>query len=213
MASSSSRYPYPVLCNVVDLMRRRERRGYAHFRHTLDATLETSFFGPASSSNGGSDDPFAPTINTNRAPNDLPLNEQVLSTIAIAISHDGELVATTHGDHTIKVRSWSTGLTSPLALSHHPRTTTTTQVFHYHSARQHRTFRGHPRTPWTVKFHPHDPTTIASGCLGFEVPRQTPCARPHSSAVLYNTQRERACGRANALPAPAHSISITSVSM
>jgi len=103
-SSSSSRYPYPVLCNVVDLMRRRERRGYAHYRHTLDATLETSFFGPASSSNSGSDDSSAPTTNTNRAPNDLPLNEQVLSTIAIAISHDGELVATTHGDHTIKVR-------------------------------------------------------------------------------------------------------------
>jgi WD40 repeat protein len=139
----------------------------------------------------------------------------VLSTIAIAISHDGELVATTHGDHTIKVRSWSTGLTSPLALTLHPRTTTTTQVFHYHSARQHRTFRGHPRTPWTVKFHPHDATTIASGCLGFEVrtpllshsllspptlsllyycgasrycTRQTPCVRPHASAMLYNTR-------------------------
>ena len=127
--------------NVVDLVRRRERRGDAHFRHTLDAMLESSFFGIGTPSIG--EDTVA---NTNRAPNDLPLNDQVLSTIAIAISPDGELVATTHGDHTIK-------------------------VFHYHTAKQHRTFRGHPRTPWTVKFHPSDPNIVASGCLGFEVCR------------------------------------------
>jgi activating molecule in BECN1-regulated autophagy protein 1 len=28
---------------------------------------------------------------------------------------------------------------------------------------------GHPRTPWSVKFHPTDPRYVASGCLGFQV--------------------------------------------
>lgn len=28
---------------------------------------------------------------------------------------------------------------------------------------------GHPRTPWTVKYHPCDSNIIASGCLGFQV--------------------------------------------
>lgn len=56
----------------------------------------------------------------------------------------GFLVATTHGDHTVK-------------------------VFWYHDCQTHRVFRGHPRTPWTVKFHTTDSNILASGCLGFEV--------------------------------------------
>lgn len=32
-----------------------------------------------------------------------------------------------------------------------------------------KTLIGHPRTPWTVKFHPTNPKIIASGCLGFQV--------------------------------------------
>ena len=31
------------------------------------------------------------------------------------------------------------------------------------------TLVGHPRTPWTVKFHPSDPNMVASGCLGGEL--------------------------------------------
>ena len=30
-------------------------------------------------------------------------------------------------------------------------------------------FDGHPRTPWTAKYHPTDSDIIASGCLGCEV--------------------------------------------
>ena len=30
-------------------------------------------------------------------------------------------------------------------------------------------FHGHPRTPWTVKYHPIDSNIVASGCLGSEV--------------------------------------------
>jgi WD40 repeat protein len=34
----------------------------------------------------------------------------VLSTIAVAISPDGETVATSHGDHTIKIFKYYTGI-------------------------------------------------------------------------------------------------------
>lgn len=68
----------------------------------------------------------------------------VLSTIAVAISMNGERFASTHGDHTVKVFDFKTGKLI-------------------------RVFVGHPRTPWTVKFHPIDPNIVASGCLGFEV--------------------------------------------
>lgn len=72
----------------------------------------------------------------------LPLN--VSSTISISVSHDGNYFATTHGDHTVK-------------------------VFMYHTFKLVREFRGHPRTPWTVKFHPKDSDKVASGCLGCQV--------------------------------------------
>ncbi|CAM9507890.1 unnamed protein product, partial [Phaeothamnion confervicola] len=66
------------------------------------------------------------------------------STIASAFSPDGKMVATTHGDHTVKLSCC-------------------------HSGRLLRVLRGHPRTPWTVKFHPTDSRLLASGCLGCTV--------------------------------------------
>lgn len=66
---------------------------------------------------------------------------QVRSTISIAFSHDGRFFASTHGDHTVK-------------------------VFDYPSGLQIACLEGHPRTPWTVRFHPSDSDIIASGCLG-----------------------------------------------
>lgn len=67
----------------------------------------------------------------------------VRSTISIAFSHDGRYFASTHGDHTVK-------------------------VFRYPSAEQIATLDGHPRTPWTVRFHPKNSNIVASGCLGHE---------------------------------------------
>ena len=32
-----------------------------------------------------------------------------------------------------------------------------------------KTLSGHPRTPWTVKFHPNNSRYVVSGCLGFEI--------------------------------------------
>jgi WD40 repeat protein len=74
----------------------------------------------------------------------LSMNDSVLSTIAFSLSQNGETMASTHGDHTVK-------------------------VFEITSGNMIRCFRGHPRTPWTVKYNPMDSNIIASGCLGFEV--------------------------------------------
>ncbi|CAM9881884.1 unnamed protein product, partial [Scytosiphon promiscuus] len=70
--------------------------------------------------------------------------EPARSTIAVAFSTDGKLFASTHGDHTVKITSFLRG-------------------------RVVQTLRGHPRTPWTVKFHPRDSKIVASGCIGHEV--------------------------------------------
>ena len=75
---------------------------------------------------------------------DNPVPSSVSSTIAIAMACNGHTFATTHGDHTVK-------------------------VFDFASGKQIRNFKGHPRTPWTLKYHPLNPNIIASGCLGFQV--------------------------------------------
>ncbi len=74
----------------------------------------------------------------------IPMPPNVSSTISISMSHDGQYFATTHGDHTVK-------------------------VFLFHTFKVVREFKGHPRTPWTVKFHPQDSDKVASGCLGCQV--------------------------------------------
>ena len=71
-------------------------------------------------------------------------SERVVSTISVSFSHDGQYVASTHGDHTVK-------------------------VFNYSTSKLVKTFEGHPRTPWSVKFHPVDSNIVVSGCLGSQV--------------------------------------------
>ena len=70
--------------------------------------------------------------------------ESAVSTISVAFSTDGDALASTHGDHTVKITCC-------------------------HSGRLLQTLEGHPRTPWTVKFHPTNKYIVASGCLGFQV--------------------------------------------
>ena len=62
------------------------------------------------------------------------------STIANAYSCDGKRVASTHGDHTVKIIDVSSG--------------TCVKVL-----------AGHRRTPWVVRFHPSNPNILASGSL------------------------------------------------
>jgi len=81
---------------------------------------------------------------TFRRRSDAEDTEFAVSTISIAFSPDGRTVASTHGDHTVKISCCNTG-----ALI--------------------RSLEGHPRTPWTVKYHPTKSNIVASGCLGHQV--------------------------------------------
>ena len=53
-------------------------------------------------------------------------------------------MASTHGDHTVRIVDCKTG-------------------------RCINTLQGHPRTPWCVAFHPSSNELLASGCLGGQV--------------------------------------------
>ena len=81
---------------------------------------------------------------THRRRSDADDTEFAVSTISIAFSPDGRTIASTHGDHTVKISCCNTG-----ALI--------------------RNLEGHPRTPWTVKYHPTQSNIVASGCLGHQV--------------------------------------------
>ncbi|KAK2075732.1 hypothetical protein QBZ16_001473 [Prototheca wickerhamii] len=66
------------------------------------------------------------------------------STIAVAYNSDGSLLASSHGDHTVKITCCKTH-------------------------RVLRSLTGHRRTPWAVRFHPRLPHLVASGSLDNEV--------------------------------------------
>jgi len=66
------------------------------------------------------------------------------STIAAAFSPDGTLLASTHGDHTVKLIDCRTGKCV-------------------------RVLTGHRRTPWVVRFHPTDSNILVSGSLDHQV--------------------------------------------
>ncbi|KAG0454204.1 hypothetical protein HPP92_025508 [Vanilla planifolia] len=73
-----------------------------------------------------------------------PLLPPPRSTIAAAFSSDGKTLASTHGDHTVKIIDCRTG-------------------------RCLKVLSGHERTPWVVRFHPLYPEILASGSLDHEV--------------------------------------------
>ena len=93
-------------------------------------------------SNGTDSSSSIPTFRHNGQ--NLPITQRAISTISVAFSHDKTVMASTHGDHTIKITCAKTG-------------------------RLLQTLVGHPRTPWTVKFHPKSSNILASGCLGHQV--------------------------------------------
>ncbi|KAG9141575.1 hypothetical protein Leryth_022247 [Lithospermum erythrorhizon] len=86
-----------------------------------------------------------------------PLSPPPRSTIAAAFSPDGLTLASTHGDHTVKLIDWQTG-------------------------RCLKVLSGHRRTPWVVRFHPLHPEVLASGSL--DHPRHTCSCR--SISLLNN---------------------------
>ncbi|KAJ9169689.1 hypothetical protein P3X46_017851 [Hevea brasiliensis] len=73
-----------------------------------------------------------------------PLVPPPRSTIAAAFSPDGRKLASTHGDHTVKIIDCQTGNCLKVLT-------------------------GHRRTPWVVRFHPLQPEILASGSLDYEV--------------------------------------------
>ncbi|KAL5059802.1 hypothetical protein RYX36_031406 [Vicia faba] len=73
-----------------------------------------------------------------------PLLPAPRSTIAAAFSPDGKVLASTHGDHTVKIIDCETGRCLKVLM-------------------------GHMRTPWVVRFHPLHPHILASGSLDQEV--------------------------------------------
>ena len=73
-----------------------------------------------------------------------PLNPPPRSTIAACFRPDGAELASTHGDHTVKLVDATTGACV-------------------------RTLEGHRRTPWVVRYHPHEPRLLASGSLDHDV--------------------------------------------
>jgi activator-of-BECN1-regulated-autophagy protein 1 len=73
-----------------------------------------------------------------------PLLPAPRSTIAAAFSPDGKVLASTHGDHTVKIIDCETGRCLKVLI-------------------------GHMRTPWVVRFHPLHPQILASGSLDQEV--------------------------------------------
>ncbi|XP_076901904.1 uncharacterized protein LOC143556485 [Bidens hawaiensis] len=66
------------------------------------------------------------------------------STIAAAFNPDGKVLASTHGDHTVKLIDSQTGKCLKV-------------------------LSGHRRTPWVVRFNPLHPEILASGSLDHEV--------------------------------------------
>ncbi|XP_041354781.1 activating molecule in BECN1-regulated autophagy protein 1-like [Gigantopelta aegis] len=83
----------------------------------------------------------AATPITNQA---CKLQGQPRATFLMDFSLDGTQVASTHGDHTVRVSNTVTGKCTHVLT-------------------------GHPRTPWCVGFHPSYNDILASGCLGGEV--------------------------------------------
>ncbi|OAY55461.1 uncharacterized protein LOC110611224 isoform X2 [Manihot esculenta] len=73
-----------------------------------------------------------------------PLSPLPRSTIAAGFSSDGKTLASTHGDHTVKIIDCRTGKCLKV-------------------------LRGHRRTPWVVRFHPLCSEILASGSLDHEV--------------------------------------------
>jgi len=92
-------------------------------------STDNTLSGTTNSNDGGND---SNANNQNASIQQLPANtsSNAVSTISIAFSPDGKTMASTHGDHTVKITCCLTG-----------------ELL--------QTLIGHPRTPWTVKYHPH----------------------------------------------------------
>jgi activator-of-BECN1-regulated-autophagy protein 1 len=118
--------------NIVELLRERQvgsRSGLGEASTTVSSRLET--FGERD---------FLETCEATYA----AFNPAPRSTIALCYNRDGTLLASSHGDHSVKI----TCCESRALL---------------------RVLVGHRRTPWVVRFHPRERLILASGSLDHEV--------------------------------------------
>ena len=84
------------------------------------------------------------TVQLGLTEREIQLPSNVKSTFLMIFSPDGEKVASTHGDHLIRISC--------------VRTSRVIQIL-----------QGHKRTPWCLAFHPTLHNVIASGCLSGKV--------------------------------------------
>jgi len=92
--------------------------------------------------------------------------EHVRSTIALSLSADGTRLASTHGDHvvrTYRIRRGETENARPETSQVRELCQDTGCSFSLELSAE---LYGHPRTPWSVHFHPRDSDLMVSGCLG-----------------------------------------------
>ncbi|XP_038713783.1 uncharacterized protein LOC120007553 isoform X1 [Tripterygium wilfordii] len=150
--SSPSNNPHHSVGNVLSLLARREISP-----RTKDAPKKCWGEASKKSSNSSSLRKSAP-IDPNRgliswieaeslrhlSAKYCPLVPSPKSTIAAAFNPDGRTLASTHGDHTVKVIDCQTGNCLKV-------------------------LSGHRRTPWVVRFHPLHPEILVSGSLDYEV--------------------------------------------
>lgn len=122
----------------------------------IERILEVSLTNPPAASSRRSS---APPLR------DFPCPDDVVCTIAMSICPRGEFLASTHGDHTVKIFR----LLAPPGASSSGSGGSEVGSDNYGPSSLHRVLVGHPRTPWTVKFHPSDANLVASGCLGMQV--------------------------------------------
>ena len=130
------------LASTLQLLRSRESALFpVQHKEELDATIQHHFVTQHLADIGKSQlttkSPIEPTYF-------LRSSESVRTTSCIAINCDNTYLASTHGDHTVKIWKISSG--------------DLIQVL-----------RGHPRTCWNVRFHPTNPTILASTCWGGHV--------------------------------------------
>lgn len=84
------------------------------------------------------------TVQLSLTEREIQLPPNVKSTFLMIFSPDGEKVASTHGDHLIRISCVRTGRVIQI-------------------------LQGHKRTPWCLAFHPTLQNVIASGCLSGKV--------------------------------------------
>lgn len=126
--------------NITNLLKTRSiqgqsRRTTKRLRHFAEYSSVTQYQSAFLSHLGGKDE----VVNGQRAQ-----SSQAVSTISVAFSPCGLTMASTHGDHTVKITDCNSG-----------------ELL--------QTLVGHSRTPWTCKYHPVRSEIVASGCLGHQV--------------------------------------------